>query len=404
MNVERVYLSAKQRWLDAGYPNYAWWVPVLFHSFTAVAALIAVAQRLPGSDAAAAAALLAVPMAVYFGAEIWGPRLPWFLFAAGAFIPIGVLRYTDPRDFDFLLLVLALLIGRFAACESLRRGLAILAAVVGGMIGLGFVQGFDGTGFAVALVIAGFDLGWLLQTQQRRIDQQEVEQEQRELTAALAERQRIAREVHDVVAHSLSVTLLHLTAARRDLEDDGDVSEAIEALKDAEQIGRQAMTDIRATVGLLNDETGELRATPDLGDVPALVQQFRAAGLDVAYESAGDHAMLTAAEGTGLYRIVQESLANIAKHEPSASATVTLDLSADPARLAVRNSLTHPVAAPNGGSGLRGMRERATHLGARFEAGPVGNSWQVLVELANPHAHNCPLPKLRRPQTSPETA
>ena len=75
-------------------------------------------------------------------------------------------------------------------------------------------------------------------------------------------------------------------------------------------------------------------------------------------------------------------------------ATVTLDLASDPARLSVHNTLTHAVGNPNGGSGLRGMSERAAHLGARFSAGPDANGWRVLVELANPHAHNCPLPKL----------
>jgi signal transduction histidine kinase len=135
------------------------------------------------------------------------------------------------------------------------------------------------------------------------------------------------------------------------------------------------------------------------------VQQFRAAGLDVAYDTAGDAAALPAAARTGLYRIVQESLANIAKNEPRARATVELDLSTDPARLAVRNTLTRQAPVNTDGRGLHGMSERASSLGGTLTAGPDGKDWQVLLELPNPHAHSCALPKLRdmvRP--APETA
>ncbi|HSV39228.1 MAG TPA: histidine kinase [Nocardioidaceae bacterium] len=397
----RLYLNAKERWVAAGYPDYAPWVPLLFHSITLSAAVAAVAQRSGDGYVAEAAALAGLTLLPYVVCEAINPRMvPWYLFAPTSLAAISVLMWQYPVDLDFGVIVAGMIVGRFGALESMRRsGLICAMAIVG--VALTATGGFDGAAYAITVVIVSWDIGWILQMQQRRIDQQQKDQAGRLLKATLEERQRIAREVHDVVAHSLSVTLLHLTAARRDLEDGGDTGEAIAALKDAEQIGRQAMTDIRATVGLLNEESGTRTSTPDLADVPALVQQFRSAGLDVDYETAGDDSTLTAAARTGLYRIVQESLANIAKHEPHASATVTLDLATDPARLAVRNTLTHAVGNPNGGSGLRGMSERASHLGASFSAGPVGNGWQVLVELKNPHAHTCPLPKLGR---TPETA
>ncbi len=392
--------------MAAGYPNYAPWVPLLFHGFTFVALVLSITQRIDEGHAQEAAGLVALTILAYATSEILGPRMPWFVFALASLAPLGALRWAYPVEFDFTLLAVALIVGRFGALEPVGRSAVVFSVTLAGMLGLGLFTDFHGTGFAVAVVIAGWDLGWIMQTQQRRIDRQQEEQVQREAQAALEERQRIAREVHDVIAHSLSVTLLHLTAARRDLEDGGDVDEAIDALRDAETVGRQAMHDIRQTVGLLNSDRGSLQAAPDLSDVPALVQQFRSAGLDVELEVAGDGATLSAAVRTGLFRIVQESLANIAKHEPLAAARVTLDLAGDPARVTIVNSLTHPVGAVGGGSGLHGMQERATSLGANLTAGPDARGWRVQVEFANPHAHSCPLPKLRdlRGASSPETA
>ncbi|ONF61744.1 sensor histidine kinase, partial [Amycolatopsis keratiniphila] len=120
------------------------------------------------------------------------------------------------------------------------------------------------------------------------------------------ERQRIAREVHDVVGHSLSITLLHLTGARHALQQDRDVDEAIEALTEAEQVGRAAMADIRRTVGLLADSPSGSAPLPGVEDIATLVERTRSAGLAVRYTQEGDLGRVGASEGLGLYRIVQE--------------------------------------------------------------------------------------------------
>ena len=133
-------------------------------------------------------------------------------------------------------------------------------------------------------MVVSLDIGVVLRSQQLRLEAQSREYAVRERQAVLEERQRIAREVHDLVAHSLSVTMLHLTAARRDLEDGGDTSEAVESLREAERVGRQAVSDVRRTVGILGSGGAEPPA-PTVEDLGALVAQFRAAGLDVDLET-----------------------------------------------------------------------------------------------------------------------
>jgi len=405
--VRRIYNNAMERWVAAGYPNYSPWVPIAFHSFTLGAVIGAIVQRIPDGNGPVAAGLLAFVVLPYAVSEIGSPRvMPWPLFTVLCLGGVGVLMWRYPIDLDFAVLVTALIVGRAGALETMKNSAVVCTTAIAGLVAIGATNDFDSTAFSASVVLAGWDLGWIMQYQQRRIDQQQREQVQREVRAALEERQRIARELHDVVAHSLSVTMLHLTAARRDLQDGGDVGEAIAALNDAEQIGREAMNDIRQTVGLLGKDSDQGKPAPDLADVPALVEQFRSAGLDVGYETAGDGSLLSAAARTGLFRIVQESLANIAKHQPHARASVSLDLSLDPGRLVIRNSLTHPVSEDGGGSGLRGMQERAALLGGSFFAGPDRDGWQVLVELPNPHVAHCPLPKLSdlRRGAAPETA
>src|SRR5262249_24502513 len=134
--------------------------------------------------------------------------------------------------------------------------------------------------------------------------------------AADEERSRITREIHDVVTHSLSVTLLHLTGARRELEQDGDVSDAVGALVDAERLGRHAMPDTRRTIGLLDPDPTSAPAKPGIDDITDLIHNFETAGLALNYRIDGDNAVVTPSIGLGIYRICQESLTNVVKHAP----------------------------------------------------------------------------------------
>jgi signal transduction histidine kinase len=199
--------------------------------------------------------------------------------------------------------------------------------------------------------------------------------------AASEERRRIAREVHDVVAHSLSITLLNLTVARHALQQNRDIDDAIEALEDAERVGRQAMSDIRLTVGLLGTGRSNPASEPGIDDIPVLVEDFRRAGMRIRYEIDGSLQYVSAATGLGLYRIAQESLANAAKHAAGAEASVRVAITNEWATMRVTNTASFPVSVSDSGSGLQGMRQRAELLGGSLRAGPAPSGWLVQAKV-----------------------
>jgi signal transduction histidine kinase len=227
-------------------------------------------------------------------------------------------------------------------------------------------------------------IGYLMRTQRKLLAEQMQAQRVLAEHAAADERRRIAREVHDVIAHSLSVTLLHVTGARRALQQDRDVDDAVEALEQAEQLGRQAMADIRRTVGLLDSgPTRAAQTTPEPGidDIEGLVADFERAGLAVTLHIDGSTRRVSAAVGLALYRITQESLANIAKHAPDSKSSVVLEISGRSAKLAVNNRLPAGVAAASEGRGMRGMRQRVELLGGAIDVGPTRDGWSVNAEI-----------------------
>jgi signal transduction histidine kinase len=215
------------------------------------------------------------------------------------------------------------------------------------------------------------------------VKQQEAQAQLAEHAAA-DERRRIAREVHDVIAHSLSVTLLHTTAARRGLQEDRDIDDAVEALEQAEILGRQAMADIRRTVGLLDGAPMKTSPEPGADEIPGLVDDFVRAGLNVSLRTDGSVDRVSAAVGLALYRITQESLANIAKHAPDSQSTVTLMISRTSATLTITNQLPASVTAggaASGGRGVTGMRQRVELLGGTIDIGSSGGDWSVRADV-----------------------
>jgi signal transduction histidine kinase len=282
---------------------------------------------------------------------------------------------------DFAPVMLAVLTAEVSAIAA--GWLAFVVAGAGiGVLGVASATvglvGFPVYTLAVLLgLCAGFTLRWYV----RALDAERGKQEAVRDQAMLAERQRIAREVHDVVAHSLSITLLHLTGARHGLRTDRDIDEAVAALTEAERVGRAAMADIRRTVGLLARESSGTQPLPDASDIAELVADTQAAGLDTRYTEEGDVGAVSAAAGLGLYRIAQESLANVVKHAPAATVAMRLRIEPAEARLTVRNRRSTDTRTAGDGSGLAGMSARADQLGARLLAGPEGEDWVVDVTV-----------------------
>ncbi|MEV6872472.1 histidine kinase [Amycolatopsis sp. NPDC051128] len=354
-----------------------WWVPVAATVVCAVLAVAAVAQR-GALVPSALAGLLAMVTAL--GWAVTGVIAPAWLKVLTVLAAVGILL-ADPVVPDFSPVLLVVLAAETALITRPAFAFAVAGSSVA-MLGVAAARvGLVGFPVYVAAVLLGLSGGLMGRWYGRALDAERAARDAVRDQAVLAERQRIAREVHDVVAHSLSITLLHLTGARRALRQDRDVDEAVEGLEEAERVGRAAMADIRRTVGLLAEAPAGTHSLPGAGDIPALVERTRAAGLEVRYEQRGDLAALPDLAGLGLYRIAQESLANVAKHGGGAPARMRLDVGAAGARLTVRNRLSAPAAAGAGGSGLTGMSARAGQLGAELSAGPEGPDWVVAVSV-----------------------
>jgi signal transduction histidine kinase len=381
------------RWKKAGLPDFVWWIPLVFFSANVVAIVVAVGQRFGNAPAlpVLALGLLALAPCLLDAAAI--ARTHWTAYLVCTIGGTTALAILYPVAVDFAPVVWVITAGHFGATERFKHVAMAWVITCSGIVTMGLAGQLDAWPLWLLMVIVGFDTGFILQHQQRELDRTQRELEARELQAVLQERQRIAREVHDVVAHSLSVTMLHLTAARRDLETDGaeGIEDAVDALRDAEHQGRRAMTDIRHAVGLLGTTGGEVRATPDVAEVPVLVEQFRSAGLDVHLDLHGAPEAVPSTTSLSIYRIVQESLANVAKHQPRARVGVVLDVNEDRQALQVWNTLPTPVVDRSGGSGITGMRQRAELLGGSFRAGPREGGWMVQVEIPSGAAKSCRL-------------
>ncbi|MFJ2663940.1 sensor histidine kinase [Nocardia fluminea] len=330
---------------------------------------------------AMATAFLPVPLFAIFRIS------PHPVLLKGSALASCALFLVQPVNADFAPFVLVIVAGEVAAVAS--RGwtigftlIAILELVafdVAGHVHWGD-QPLQGLPMYVIGILLGMFVGVMLQYQRRFLYQERENQAIRSGQAADEERRRIAREVHDVIAHSLSITLLHLTAARRALQTDDDVTEAVEALVEAERLGRQAMADIRRTVGMLDAGPSQLAPEPGAADIDELVGDFRRAGLTVDYARTGDLTTVSGAIGHALYRIGQESLANVIKHAPDAPAAVRFDVTAEAATLVVTNPLPlGPAPRRDTGMGLRGMRKRTELLGGKITAGNGDDGWAVRV-------------------------
>nr|WP_241031488.1 histidine kinase [Rhodococcus koreensis] len=315
----------------------------------------------------------------------WVLPRPYLAVVVIAAATLLLLQQPDTA-FDFSPLILVILTGEVAATASLGVGLATLFSSMAVLSVFAVAGRLDGAPYALAGVVLGWAFGYLMLTQLRLLHQERASKAIQSEQAATRERQRIAREVHDVIAHSLSITLLHLTAARRALELDRDIDDAVDALSDAERLGRQAMADIRRTVGLLDAGPAGTRPEPGVADLPDLIDDFRRAGLPVDFDLHGDLSAVTGTVGLGLYRITQESLANVAKHAPGVGADVRLTIEPERVSLEIRNPIRGRVSAPDSsrGSGLRGMRERAALLGGTLRAGPDGRRWSVRAAVPLP--------------------
>jgi signal transduction histidine kinase len=224
------------------------------------------------------------------------------------------------------------------------------------------------------LVFAGF--------MRARRDHAAIE-EAEEHARVVEQRVRMARDLHDVVGHSLSTISLHAGVAERALDTRPDqVRESIAAIR---QASREALDELRAVLGILRDASAaEVVPTPGLDAVPALVDAMREAGLDVELaETRTDSARVPDVVGAVAYRIVQESLTNVARHAGAAAhAEVRVATGPDAVEVEIRDDGLGAFVPPRRGTGIAGMRERAAALGGVLDTGPMlGGGFRVHARL-----------------------
>ena len=207
-----------------------------------------------------------------------------------------------------------------------------------------------------------------------RAEQLDSEHEMHMRVAALAERARLAREIHDVVAHSVSVMVIQAGGARTVM--DADPPRAEEALLSVERAGREALAEMRRLLGVLGE--GEvlrkLAPQPGIEDLEDLVDRSRTAGLSASISVTGKPATVPPGLSLCAYRVVQEALTNTIKHAGAARAEVCVRWHPDALELEVADDGRGPAPVTDvgsGGHGLIGMRERAALHGGQVEAGPV---------------------------------
>lgn len=233
--------------------------------------------------------------------------------------------------------------------------------------------------FQSGLVLAALFLGTTLRSRrlhlkslEERALRLEQERDQQAKLAAARERARIAREMHDIVAHSLSVMITMADGAVATVRRDPEV--AGEAMEQVASTGRQALSEMRNLLGVLrSDEAASLAPQPGMTRLETLFEEVRMAGLPVSVTIAGEPRAMSSTQETTVYRFVQEGLTNVLKHARYPSrAWVTLEWEPNALQLEVRDDGIARTDAPNpDGLGLQGMRERLSIFGGDMSAGPV---------------------------------
>ncbi|MDX2928623.1 MULTISPECIES: sensor histidine kinase [Streptomyces] len=254
------------------------------------------------------------------------------------------------------------------------------------------VSVWDALFFLLSTATAALALGLMVRIRRaqlaglrERAARLEIERDQRSRLATATERTRVAREMHDIVGHNLSViiTLADAGAYATDVAPE----RGKEALRLIGDTGRQALGELRRVLGVLREAGDgpaggpELSPQPGIADIGALCATVRAAGLGVVYRTSGDVDALDGGVQLTVYRIVQEALTNTMKHA-AGDARVHLAVVVTGARLSIRVQDTGPAARPGppneAGQGLVGMRERAALYGGTVSAGPTGGGgWSV---------------------------
>jgi len=333
--------------------------------------------------------------AVFALATAWRSTAPLAALGATAAAAVALaVAGTPPEELastSILVAILSFAIGAHLPRGRAQAGLVGVGALVAVVTALGPNQTVGDVIFPVVLFSGCWALGRvgrgrarLTAELQARTEQLERERVERERDAVARDRVRIARELHDVVAHSVSVMVVQAGAARSVLDRDPDAS--VRALGAVEATGREALTEMRRLLGILRPagEDADHSPQPSLDRLGALIARSRDAGLDVELHVEGRAGPLAPGVDLTAFRLVQEGLTNALKHGGRGRARVVLRWSPEVLEIEVANRVADGPAAhglASGGQGLIGMRERVALCGGELRAGPIGRGFVVRARL-----------------------
>jgi signal transduction histidine kinase len=333
--------------------------------------------------AAPAIALMALPLLARRRYPFAAPGGLW-IFAAALSLSDGEL-VTFTASASIAGLAAAFLLGNLRDATLARLGLAIVL----GSSALLMHNDPDHSAADLIFTPLLFGIGWLagFALRERAVEAEAAEERaehaerEREVAARIAvaeERARIARELHDIVAHSVSVMVLQVGAVRHNLPEERAAD--AEALRGVERTGRTALTEMRRLLGAMRraGEDPALTPEPGLDRLDTLTEEVGRAGLPVRLHRDGEPFPLPRAVDLSAYRIIQEALTNALKHARATAADVTLSYSADSLQLEVRDDGAGAAASDGLGHGLVGIRERVKIYGGEMSAGPAPEGGFVL--------------------------
>lgn len=332
---------------------------------------------------------------------VWCRSAP-LLTPTAVLLAIGYTARTgDVAAFDAVSQVLVWVLGSFSVGAHQQRLWSLAGWVGWVLVSLAWLvtlgDDFADLAFELILVTAPWIAGVVVRTQRDRArlaDERADEETSRAAVAAATERARIARELHDVVAHAVGIMVVQAGAASELLDD--DPARARQALGTVQETGRLAVDELARMLGLLRDEDGPSRSPlPSLSRLGDLVSATEGAGTPVSVTVDGEITTLGSALDASAYRIVQEALTNVVKHSPGAAAEVTISRVGTGLEIEVVNSCGTVIAQRTGtGHGLVGIRERVAVFGGRLDADAVASGgyrlkvWLPVTALTGvePHA------------------
>src|SRR4051794_126238 len=353
-----------------------------------VDALLAVALAIPSLVQVLVQPIASRPVGILIALGTTLP-LAWRTTHPAAAALAGSLIWLVPADGYVMLGYVAAFVLYYslaAHVPSTRRVVLVVAAGIACSIGAAVEQSAILGEYFVALsaVAAPALVGRIVRRQRRQAarlaslaHQLDLERERGMRAAVAEERARIARELHDVVAHGLSVIAIQSDAAEAALDHDATLARA--PLRTIRATSTEAMAEMRRLLGVLRADgaLADLDPQPGLVQLPALVERVSASGVPVTVEVQGEPRSMPASVDLSAYRIVQEALTNVGKHAAGAAADVQLKWLPDALSLVVRDhgaAGAHPADGNgngNGGHGLLGMRERVRMLGGELRTGPA---------------------------------